>query len=158
MVLTPTTKLDIRSMALAKLKPLLDQISSQLRLLGEGAAADHMQRSKDVVGNIEIDITFERVIVPKQVRVRRQKDAIADLAVDQFGTLPCTTAAKQLAIEFERYQTCAWRRDRERPAMPANYQGDALRAGLFRIFQAGDGRVPTSVKQIGRIIAHRFRK
>jgi len=91
----------------------------------------------------------------ERARARRNA-ALRRLAIDLFLGLDLKAVADELAKDVRRYGSIAWCRDQHRSEMPARYAGDPLRAGLFEAFKATDGDVPTSPKQMARVLKPLF--
>lgn len=77
---------------------------------------------------------------------RAERDAALRALARQTGGNAC-----QVAAMIGRYEGSAWPRDRALTAAPARYAGTP-RQHLFEAFRATDGQVPTSPKQLRRIL------
>ena len=79
-------------------------------------------------------------------RLAKRDAALRGLAL----LMPAATVA-DIAVTLARYETTAWRRDSALLAAPADYIATP-RGAMFEAFRAGDGKVPTSEKQLRRIL------
>jgi hypothetical protein len=101
------------------------------------------------------------VPVDFQARPKRhapRDNAIQQLAIEQFSGVDLRRAAEEIAKDIRRYGSTRWRFDQTRAVMPSQYTKDPVRARLFEAFQSAGGDVPTSPKQIERIIKPLFHK
>ena len=80
-------------------------------------------------------------------RLARRDAALRELAL----LMPAATIA-EIATMLARYETTAWCRDSALLAAPADYSATP-RGAMFAAFRAGDGSVPTSAKQLRRILS-----
>ncbi len=83
--------------------------------------------------------------------IRARNAALRDLASRHFGHLSMSNQAKLIHRDSSRYAATAWRFDRQRQSMPAEYVGTS-KEFLWRAFKSG-AAMPLCLRQLRTILA-----
>ncbi len=125
--------------------------AEQSHWLGVSLTSFLEHRSRSL--NEALGLRFPQGGVPwwREEAIRNRDAALRALAARFFEELsPCTQAAR-LWILATRYAAAAWRHDREREDMPADYDGTPKQY-LFAAFSSG-ATMPICQRQIRNILA-----
>ena len=99
---------------------------------------------------------FAASIRPAERGRARRDLALRQLALEQYPGLDLRLVADEVATDVRRYAAAGWLLDRAYAVLRPECARDPVRAHLFEAFQAADGKVPISPKQLARILKPLF--